>query len=126
MKKVIYYAMVCLILCVLLTACAGYADWSYEINDYYMIVRCNASSRTLEYSPQGNDIGGSETIVGGFVIRFQYNERFIGVYNGGYYIVDVDTAERYGSFFTEEEYIEQCELLNVGTLGDWIETSDLP
>lgn len=125
MRDIISCAIVCLMLCVLLASCMGLADWSYEINDHYMIVRPHAGSRTLEYSPSGNDIGGSETVVGGIIIRFQYNKRFIGVYNGGYYVVDMDTGERYGVFFTEEQYVEQCELLNVGVLGDWIETADL-
>lgn len=40
----------------------------------------------------------------------------------GYYLVDTESGSIYGCWDTESAFVEQCRSLDVGELGEWIET----
>lgn len=118
MKKFFCLIVVCL-LGVLLSSCTGLSDWTYKINDSYVIGHIDSANNHLLYSGD-DDSPGWSTVVGGLIFEIQYNASFVGVNNGYYYLVDMNTAKKYGPFETVKEYTEQCTLLNTGELCEWI------
>ncbi len=123
MNKSIYLFVVCL-LCILFCSCAGLSDWTYEINDSYVIGHIGPADNHLLYSDDDYHFSWT-TIVGGMIFEFQYNDRFVGVNNGDYYLVDMTTGEMYGPIQTVEEYNAQCTSLETGELCEWIQTKNL-
>ncbi len=112
----------------LLSACAGAGDWSYELPNGYEIWRINGESIVIGVR------NGSALypVLDGFVEAFCSGERYVAVRMAPseesgetFFLVDTEGGASYFAE-TEDELFQTCESLGVTDLGDWIETQPAP
>ena len=152
-KLVVFIVLLCICSCFFLSSCSvdpsqlfgnwnPQGDWSYDLIGDYSIWRIN--SRDITLGKYTSDFSCS-TVVDSYITCFAYNDRFIAVRRldvpkeyfqedifemdfeqANWFIVDTQTDEVYGPYFSDEEFQKQCEELPVGELGDWIDTYPAP
>ena len=126
-----------LLVCVLLSGCAGLGDWSVPLVENYAIWRINGYEIVLV---QENDDGsGGQIVIDTYIYRVAWNEEFICVQRTDppekdkglpiapevdYYILRVSDGEVFGPY-TAAEYKSQCEILGVSGLPNWVYVQDL-
>ena len=143
-----------LIVCLILSSCAGLSDWEYVLPNDYVVVRVNG--RSIDFGKL--DENGSSIEIDRYIIEFCYNESYIGLkrfplpfwhdedperekaffgsdlnhleYNYKesdleYYLVDAFADEIHGPY-TATEYKDKCSELGVGEMCDWINTDSNP
>ena len=126
-----------LLVCLLLSGCAGLGDWSATLVEDYAIWRINGV--TVVLVKEDADGNSGRTVVDSYIYRVTWNEDFICVQRtdppetGGslpirpevsYYILRVSDGEVFGPY-TAEEYQARCEALDVSDLPDWTYVRDL-
>lgn len=121
----------------------GPGDWSYtQLPGDYEIWRVN--SQTIVFGKE-NTTGSLQTVVDSFILEFCCNDTFIGLKqvsldpdllyenedilktepDANFYLIDGPQELVYGPY-TQEEYLQQLQLLQTGPLGDWISTIPQP
>lgn len=139
MKKLIILFMGLLLLC----GCGpGLSDWSYDLLPKdYEIWRVN--SQNIVLGRRSNS--GLTHTVEPYILEFCSNDRWIGAKrlvlddsvtaqtnvreldtsDAEFYLVDTETDTVHGPY-TQKEYENRLALLEVGTMGAWIETYPAP
>ena len=126
-----------LLVCLLLSGCAGLGDWSAPLIEDYAIWRLNGSHVVLVRERNGGS--GAEPMVDAYVYRVTWNEEFICVQRTEppepgkdipvmpeveYFILRVFDGEVFGPY-TAAEYQTRCRNLGVSDLPEWRYTQDL-
>ena len=129
--------IVVLLACLLLSGCAGLGDWSVPLVEDYAIWRINGYEIVLVQ--EDNDGSGGQIVIDTYLYRVTWNEEFICVQRTDppekdkglpivpevdYYILRVSDGEVFGPY-TEAEYRDQCKVLDISDLPDWVYVSDL-
>ena len=140
------YIILCTLVCVTIF-CSGCAfimglilpdelhngDWSYILPNGYELWHLSADKVVLVKN-DGDSIG--DTIIPAHIKEFCYNEQFIGIQQieqGSskqdadlcYYLVDTEQEQVWGPF-DQEEYLNQCEQLDIEAMCDWVATKPTP
>lgn len=133
--------VILLLICVLLSSC-GLGDGTYQLPNDYCLIRVNGHCiklATREWT-EGKSVSYYTTAVPNFFVKKVCNNfRYIGLFGiitegdfataeeleSGqrmYCLVDTESGSIYGYWDTESAFAEQCKSLDVGELGEWIET----
>lgn len=133
--------LVVLSLSLLLSACSGAADWTYdELPGDYEIWRTSSESIALCLpSEEGTT---AYDIIYPYVDQIAFNERYIAAqqlkpmnsddlkkshddWTLFYYLLDTDTGELLGPL-DEAEFQDACAQIDAEDFPQWIKTTDLP
>jgi len=126
-KRLLLVCVIVLAILCFLPSCAGAGDWSYHLSNGYRIGRLSADQVYLM-----NDEVSGTIIIETNIDEFCYNQEFVclkmyyGFYgetdddNAAYYIVNMLTHEKYGSF-SKEEYDSHCIDLDIGEKSEWLD-----
>jgi hypothetical protein len=145
MSQVKWHRILCVLLIVfcvslLLSACSGAADWSYDgLPGDYEVWRINSKDISLcQPSESGTT---ADTIVGAYVDQIAFNERYIAVqqvkptdrdnpdksrddWEISYYLLDTDTGDLLGPL-DEAAFQDACAQIDAEDFPQWIKTTDL-
>ena len=136
MKKILL-VFVLVLVCSLSTSCTTTrGDWKYDdLPNDYSVWRTN-SRRIILCHSYGTT---ASTIVDAYVSEIAYNNDYIfakqvtvpedsnkkiDTSNPSYYILVVETDELYGPY-TEDEFNNKCEELEISEIPEWIKTTRL-
>lgn len=135
--------VILLLVCVLLSSC-GLGDGTYQLPNDYCLIHVNGHCiklATREWT-EGESISFytyHTAVPNFFVKKVCNNSQYIGLLGivtksefataeelesgqRAYYLVDTESGSVYGCWDTESAFMEQCRSLDVGELGEWIET----
>ena len=155
MKK-LFLIVMCFIV-ISLSSC-GLGDWEFYLPNGYEIWRINSETICLEvsekYEIDGEKFEKTTTVLRGYIRRFCYGERYVGVqfydylyqtevheetqidtdkdigkqfdkFTPDFYIVDTNSKEVIGPL-TDTEYYETLEKIGIIDMCEWIPTSPTP
>jgi len=131
MKKNILLITVTFLL--VLTACSGTSDWTFELPNGYELWRINSNEVIIKYAPSEADNEG----IPSFVKEFAYDDRYVfsrnvedissnDILEEIYYILDTQEKKVYGPFDSTDELQNNADELKIKLPKRWYRTSPDP
>lgn len=133
MKKRIYSFIVLIVISILLTSCAGTADWDFSLPNDYELWHINSNEILVKYV--GEEQNYDE--IPSFVKEFAYNERYVytrnvekinqnNIFSEVYYVLDTKEKRVYGPFNSIEELKKETKPFDAEIPTIWYRTSPDP
>ena len=129
-----------MMICFVLTACAGLSDWDYELPNGYCVRHVNTENIALIKED-------GRYVIKRYVLEFCYSDSYIGIKrlpisdqtpyeevlhieemdtsNPDYYLVDTVNDSVMGPY-TADKYVQQIQALKIEDMCDWIKTVPKP
>ena len=134
--RIVKKLAIILLVCLLLSGCAGLGDWETPLVGDYALWRLSGHHIALV---RERESGNADTVINALIYRVTWNEEFICVQRTDppetgedlpivpevdYYILRVSDGQVFGPY-TAAEYKAQCEALVGSDLPDWVYAQDL-